>query len=511
MLNLAVRNTNKVIREKSKTENVRLGRSFTKKDAARLMAKLCDIPSKEIIYVLDPGAGTGILSAAIVEKICRDMYDVAKEIHLDCYENNSDFTPMLKKSLEAIRKKCRRDFGIKLIYKIYEESFLASCVDSYRFSLFSESEKKYDIIIMNPPEEQLEKTSAEAAAFEDICTSDTEASALFAALGAVMLAEGGQMCALLPIQTAYGAYLAKFRKKILSTLSLERLHMFTKKPKGKYDADILRKSMIFKWRNAPQTEKIVLSASYDYGTDENVRVLPPLDYNTIVRGEDKSILLIKSEDELEIYNYVSSQPATLSSLGLKMKTGLTLESRYPDLVRDTYTEDTLPLITPSCISGGRIKFPVPNRKNQFIVPRIPSLMQKNKNMLFIKRVPAKSDGRRFICGLYLASQFPKIRYISTNNKLNYLDYEGEREMDAKMLYGVYAVLSSILYERYCAMITSSTQINAKDYADLPMPSEETLLAIGTKLASVNDLSLRSCDLIVNAAIKNSKTNMIYKL
>ena len=194
-----------------------------------------------------------------------------------------------------------------------------------------------------------------------------------------------------------------------------------------------------------------------------------------------------------------------------MKTGLTLESRYPELMRDRYEEGTLPLITPSCIKDGRINFPVPNRHNQFVIPRIPSLMQKNKNMLFIKRVPAKSDGRRFICGLYLASHFPKIKYISTNNKLNYLDYEDGREMDAKMLYGVYAVLSSILYERYCAMITNSTQINAKDYADLPMPAEETLRAIGAKLAQVNDLSLKSCDLIVNAAIKNSKTNMIYKL
>ena len=39
MLNLAVRNTGKLIRERSKAENVRLGRLFTKKDTARLMAE----------------------------------------------------------------------------------------------------------------------------------------------------------------------------------------------------------------------------------------------------------------------------------------------------------------------------------------------------------------------------------------------------------------------------------------------------------------------------------------
>ena len=40
MLNLAVRNTGKLIREKSKSENIRLGRLFTKKDTARLMASM---------------------------------------------------------------------------------------------------------------------------------------------------------------------------------------------------------------------------------------------------------------------------------------------------------------------------------------------------------------------------------------------------------------------------------------------------------------------------------------
>ena len=72
MLNLAVRNTGKLIREKSKSENIRLGRLFTKKDTARLMAAMLDIDENKTAFtVLDPGAGTGILSAAIVEEICK--------------------------------------------------------------------------------------------------------------------------------------------------------------------------------------------------------------------------------------------------------------------------------------------------------------------------------------------------------------------------------------------------------------------------------------------------------
>ena len=73
MLNLAVRNTAKLIREKSKAQNIRLGRLFTKKDTARLMAEMPTLDKSKTAYtLLDVGAGTGILSAALVERICKE-------------------------------------------------------------------------------------------------------------------------------------------------------------------------------------------------------------------------------------------------------------------------------------------------------------------------------------------------------------------------------------------------------------------------------------------------------
>ena len=54
MLSLAVRNTGKLIREKSKSDNIRLGRLFTKKDTARLMAEMIKIDKSKTAYtVLD--------------------------------------------------------------------------------------------------------------------------------------------------------------------------------------------------------------------------------------------------------------------------------------------------------------------------------------------------------------------------------------------------------------------------------------------------------------------------
>ena len=96
MLNLAVRNTGKLIREKSKSENIRLGRLFTKKDTARLMADMAALDKSRSAYtILDVGAGTGILSAAMIERICKECRST-EQIFLTCYENDPDFADMLE-------------------------------------------------------------------------------------------------------------------------------------------------------------------------------------------------------------------------------------------------------------------------------------------------------------------------------------------------------------------------------------------------------------------------------
>ena len=108
MLNLAVRNTKKLVREKVKEDNVRLGRFFTKKEQAALLASLPELPEKDVFRVLDPGAGTGILSAAIVERLAAEGH--VREIHLTCYETAPAYLPMLVDNLERIRKNLYPNF-----------------------------------------------------------------------------------------------------------------------------------------------------------------------------------------------------------------------------------------------------------------------------------------------------------------------------------------------------------------------------------------------------------------
>lgn len=501
MLKLAVRNTKKLIREKSKEENIRIGRFFTKRSTAALLANMVTPKAAETVSILDPGAGTGILSAALLERICLAGY--AKEVNLVCYENDALMLPMLKNNLARLRKKCRHDYGVRLNFRIEETNFVLACADLLNETLFTESMEHFDYVIMNPTSELMGKDSPELLTIGSLAAGATDLAFIFLTLGCAALKDGGEMAALLPTAYANGVYVEKIRKYIAEHAYITKMHLFAAKAKSEARADETRSHMLLSFKKAPLPAgaTIAITSSYKEEDGAPITTLPLLPYRRIVNEQNGSLLLLKSEAEAEIVSRVESLPETITSLGLKMRTGLTLESRYPDSLRSTPVDGAIPLIHPKNIVAGLTRLPV----EKYIIPVIPSLAQKNKNMLFIKRVPAKSDRRHLLCSIYLAPQLPRFSMISTHNKLNYIDYADGREMDSPFLHGLYAVLSSDLYEKYCTILSKSSQINASEYGNLPLPDAKTLREIGSKILMSRQFSPHICSVVVQNALRPKRS------
>lgn len=497
MLSLAVRNTKKLVRLKVKEDNVRLGRLFTKKEQAALLASYTPVYEKEEVFVLDPGAGTGILSAAAIEQIAKNAPAV-KRITLFAYETNEIFLPMLADNLERIRKKLFHDYKVRLAVELRTENYVLAARP-----LAGAPEGGFDLILSNPPRELMLTGSAEWKSAKRLCSGDTDLCYLFAARAVTDLAKGGRVMLLLPVTFASSAYLEKIRRYIFTETAIVGMHLFLNRAQDERLLDDARKNMVLcleKTAQAPELIRITTS----YGESAEIATVMHADYDSILRRENMSLLLLKSAEEAKILQVVSRFPATLESLGLKMKTGLTIESRYKPLLRQSPTKDAVPLIHPNSIQLGQISFPHPAVKNQYLLPEVPSILQKNKNMLFIKRVPAKSDKKALFCGAYLASQLPRARYISTHNKLNYIDFADDREMDFNMVYGLFVVLNSSLYGKYYQIVSKSKQINATEFAALPLPSAAALRAMGSKLALSRVFSEKACDNLLLAQMKSGK-------
>ena len=119
-------------------------------------------------------------------------------------------------------------------------------------------------------------------------------------------------------------------------------------------------------------------------------------------------------------------------------------------------------------------------------------------MIIIKRVPSKSDERFINSAIYLASQLPAYRYISTHNKINFIDMKDKNsEICARLAFGLFALLNSTIYDRYLSIVSKSKQINSKEMRELPLPPRNLIENIGMRLMSLRQTSVKACDQIVN--------------
>jgi len=92
------------------------GQFFTPKQVCVFMAGLFDI-NRDKITLLDPGAGTGILSAAFCEKLLSRKRLVS--LVIDAFENDPEIIQLLKKVLQECKKDLARLSGFDMHFKFF--------------------------------------------------------------------------------------------------------------------------------------------------------------------------------------------------------------------------------------------------------------------------------------------------------------------------------------------------------------------------------------------------------
>ena len=487
MLALALRYTNKLIRRTVAEEGIRLGRFFTPRAAAEELSEVLPVPDKEELRVLDAGAGTGILSAAVCEAISRRSG--CKRLVLDAYENDPRYLPVLADILERIRRRMRHDYGIKLIVNIRDEDFFehATSLADPRTGA-----DRYDIVVSAPPSGVPAEGSHAEAFCRRVLPKGTDLAFLFAEAAGAKLSEDGVMAAILPLSFADSVNAAPLRSRLFARAPLTSLTLDVGSRGSRRDKTML---CVFTYGEEPERLRVRVAEG------GICRELSPIPYGVAVFSADYKILLAKSREDVALVRTMDTLPCRLADLGLTVRTGLTIEARYPDCMRPSREGGAIPLLHPAGIADGQIRFPPRGRTNPYILPKIPSLACQNHTMVLVKRAPSKSDGRHLVVGVYFSGQLPHDRMISTANKLNVIEAV-DGEMEADLASGLAAVLSSGYYERYCTLTGSFSTVNAAALAELPLPDRSTLLAIGRRLAASRNYSLRVTDAVASAALSS---------
>jgi len=494
MLDYIIKQTDQFIATKSKAERKAFGQFFTSQETARFMAELFDIPQVEVLQVLDPGAGSGILSAALLERI--DHEDgIIKEVILTCYETNTDVLPLLEANSALLQQLSVK----KLTVNIIRENYIVSQGADFSESLMAAANPpKYDLVISNPPYFKLSKDAPEARAMQTVCYGAPNIYFLFAAMSLFNLRDEGEMVFIIPRSWTSGAYFARFRNYFLEDGKLTDIHIFASRNSVFDKEDVLQETMILKLRRTNETPSFVnITSSADSRFSELSELLVP--YDLVVSGSEQFVYLPTSQEEMDVLSKVHSFGQPMPAIGLKMKTGLTVDFRNRELLRSDSGEHTVPLFYAQHLKDGRVVFPI-GKENEYISDEVPGVIQRNRNYLFVKRFTSKEERRRLQCAVYLASHYPDYHVISTQNKINFIDTLDRSEMSEELAYGLYAVLNSTLYDMYYRILNGSTQVNATEMNMIPVPDRSRMERLGRSVINARDYSTDYCDSILEEVV-----------
>ncbi len=490
MLERIIDLTNQYIEKMPKKERKKYGQFFTSMATARFMAGLYNISeSMDKVKVLDAGAGSGILACAFVERL--ESLNFVKDVELTCYENDSNVLPLLQSNLAFCKEHSSKNITINILTDNY---ILSQYLDFNYMIGGNPNPIKYDFVIGNPPYMKIPKDAPEATAMPTVCYGAPNMYFIFASMGIFNLKENGEMVYIIPRSWTSGAYFKRFREYFLTEGKIEHIHLFVSRNKVFDKEDVLQETIIVKVKKTCVIPKevTITSSKSNYDFDNLTSLTVP--YGLVVSGADYYVYLVTDKKEVKVLERMHRFDKTLPDIGVKMKTGLTVDFRNQDILRDEEEEGAIPLFYSQHIKQGKVQFPV-QKEHEYVVTDQRGLMQDNKNYLFVKRFTAKEEPRRLQCGVYLAKDFPQYRKISTQNKINFIDGL-MAEMSECLVYGLYVLFNSTLYDEYYRILNGSTQVNSTEINAMPIPDLEIIQEMGQRLMKSRDYSENNCNVIL---------------
>lgn len=319
------------------------------------------------------------------------------------------------------------------------------------------------------------KNSVEATSMPSLCHGAPNLYFLFTAMGLFNLNKNGEMVVIIPRSWTSGVYFQKFRDYLFEKGTLKQIHLFVSRNKVFEKENVLQEIIIIKMDKSGKNDSVKITCSNSNSDFNNISSIE-IPYSDIVVGPEKYVYLVTSNAELNVLQTLGRWKNTLPSIGLKMRTGLTIDFRNKVYLRNESENETVPLLYPQHIKEGRVVFPV-QRKFEYITTDKNGLLQRNKNYLIVKRFTTKEEKRRLQCGIYLSSDFPEYNQISTQNKFNFI--EGiDFDMNKDQVYGLYVLFNSTIYDQYYRILNGSTQVNSTEVNAMPVPTLSEIEYLG---------------------------------
>ena len=482
----------------AETRKADLGQFFTPASVAHLMASMFGT-GRRSVRLLDPGAGVGSLTAAWVDILCCQP-DRPDKVELTAVELDGSLLPALRTTMDACRAACE-GAGIECRTEIRHADFIELSVETLESGFFQRERPAYDLAILNPPYRKLRTESRARQILRRIGADCTNLYAAFLSLVVEQLIEGGEFVAITPRSFCNGPYFRRFRRQLLQSVSLSRLHIFESRLEAFSDDEVLQENVILHARKSAMQDPFVkLTHSAGPNDPEIVSHMVPFEQVVQPHDDESFIHFTLGDHGKAVADAVRGLPCSLADLGLKVSTGRVVDFRAREHLRQEPAAGTAPLLYSVHFSSGRIVWPrLGSRKPNAIVHEdgTAALLLPAGHYVLVKRFSSKEEPRRVVAAVLDPADVPG-HWIGIENHLNYFHANG-RPIPSLLARGLATFLNSTIVDTYFRQFNGHTQVNATDLRMLRYPNRETLTRIGQEAGSTG-CSQEATDKLIEEAL-----------
>lgn len=440
---------------------------FTPSQVAELMANMLtkDSSFPTLVRLLDPGAGSGILTVAAVERI-KTLFPET-EIQITAVEKD----PALLSSLNDTFSAIAQNFD-GVTYQIINENFVYWATQGDTIFNTTVDPQKYDLIIQNPPYAKLPAKGAESVHLHKVGIHAPNIYAAFMALGERILAENGKMVSITPRSWMNGTYFTKFRDTLLHDSHLSAIHTFESRREVFKDTDVLQEAVITTvTRSRSKASEVEISISKSQAHDIATRTVP---YSSVVVN---GVIFVPATDEdADAVNWMSRARCQLEEIQVQVSTGRVVAFRNKQSLATSETENTVPMVYAENFRAGDLVHPAPKPKKPQFYHVTDTGTDKNLvppgTFVLVKRFSAKEEKRRITAAIWSSDSS-----AAFDNKTNFFHVSGQG-LPLNIAEGLCKWLNSSRVDRFFRVFSGHTQVNAGDLRMMPYPTLEQLQAIG---------------------------------
>ena len=458
----------------AKTHRKNLGQYFTPIEVAQQMLQTVgSLPAR--VRVLDPGAGAGILSAAVFMRILSSHPGAKKDIEFVTFEVDANVLPFLRKTLNMCKSLSEMQ-GINFKYTIHVVDFIEAATSS----LYSAD--RFDFAILNPPYGRIKSGSKQWRLLKKYSLPRSNLYAAFMALAAILLKDRGRFVSITPRSFCNGPYFLHFRRAFFSQMALRHIHVYTSRNKAFGDDGVLQENIILCAEKSQERANVSITSS-DSPLDKDTAV-EILQHHEVVNENDRNLVvhLVRNRNEREVSRLVNTLKCNLQDLDIDVSTGRVVDFRARKLLRNPSDIGSVPLLLPSNLINGFVQWPIARSKKLSAIDFAGSrekLLVPTDIYVLVKRFSSKEQKRRLTAAVLDPSRF-KSRYVGIENHLNYFHRNGTG-LTPDLAKGLAAYLNSSVVDQYFRLFSGHTQVNATDLENLKYPNVSQLQKMGSRV------------------------------